>query len=54
MIWLEIIVVLGAIFFGIRLGGIGIGLCGGLGLAILTLGFGCKLVRHPLTLFSLL
>ncbi len=28
MLWLEIIVVLGAIFFGIRLGGIGIGLCG--------------------------
>ncbi|RVR18706.1 hypothetical protein EOL36_20970 [Escherichia coli] len=27
-------------FFGIRQGGIGIGLCGGLGLAILTLGFG--------------
>ena len=49
MIWLEIIVVLGAIFFGIRLGGIGIGLCGGLGLAL-----GCKLVRHPLTLFLLL
>lgn len=38
MLWLEIIVVLGAIFFGIRLGGIGIGLCGGLGLAILTTG----------------
>ena len=35
MVWLEIIVVLGAIFFGIRQGGIGIGLCGGLGLAIL-------------------
>ncbi|EKK7771754.1 hypothetical protein PPD83_004960, partial [Escherichia coli] len=34
MVWLEIIVVLGAIFFGIRQGGIGIGLCGGLGLAI--------------------
>lgn len=32
MVWLEIIVVLGAIFWGIRQGGIGIGLCGGLGL----------------------
>ena len=47
MIWLEIIVVLGAIFFGIRLGGIGIGLCGGLGLAILTLGFGLQIGSPP-------
>jgi anaerobic C4-dicarboxylate transporter len=37
MVWLEIIVVRCNIF-GIRLGRIGIGLCG-LGLAILTLGF---------------
>ncbi|MBW7983976.1 anaerobic C4-dicarboxylate transporter [Enterobacillus tribolii] len=47
MVWLEIIVVLGAIFFGIRLGGIGIGLCGGLGLAILTLGFGLPIGSPP-------
>ena len=47
MIWLEIIVVLGSIFFGIRLGGIGIGLCGGLGLAILTLGFGLSIGSPP-------
>lgn len=54
MVWLEIIVVLGAIFFGIRLGRIGIGLCGGLGLAILTLGFDLQIGSPPLTLFSLL
>ncbi|SQI39044.1 Anaerobic C4-dicarboxylate transporter DcuA [Leminorella richardii] len=47
MVWLEIIVVLGAIFFGIRLGGIGIGLCGGLGLAVLTLGFGLPIGSPP-------
>lgn len=47
MVWLEIIVVLGAIFFGIRMGGIGIGLCGGLGLAILTLGFGLPIGSAP-------
>ena len=47
MVWLEIIVVLGAIFFGIRQGGIGIGLCGGLGLAILTLGFGLPMGSPP-------
>ncbi|WP_369310074.1 anaerobic C4-dicarboxylate transporter [Providencia rettgeri] len=47
MVWLEIIVVLGAIFFGIRMGGIGIGLCGGLGLAILTIGFGLPIGSPP-------
>lgn len=47
MVWLEIIVVLSAIFFGIRMGGIGIGLCGGLGLAILTLGFGLSIGSPP-------
>lgn len=33
--------------FGIRQGGIGIGLCGGLGLAILTLGFGLPMGSPP-------
>ncbi|WP_409310436.1 anaerobic C4-dicarboxylate transporter [Pectobacterium sp. B1J-3] len=47
MIWIQIIVVLGAIFFGIRMGGIGIGLCGGLGLAILTLGMGLSMSSPP-------
>ncbi|MEY0474840.1 anaerobic C4-dicarboxylate transporter [Providencia huaxiensis] len=47
MVWLEIIVVLGAIFFGIRMAGIGIGLCGGLGLAVLTIGFGLPIGSPP-------
>lgn len=47
MIWLEILVVLGAIFFGIRMGGIGIGLCGGLGLVILTVGLGLPIGSPP-------
>ncbi|MGJ3353161.1 anaerobic C4-dicarboxylate transporter [Providencia sp. Je.9.19] len=47
MVWLEVIVVLGAIFFGIRMGGIGIGLCGGLGLAVLTIGFGLPIGSPP-------
>lgn len=47
MIWLEILVVLGAIFFGIRMGGIGIGLCGGLGLVILTIGLGLPIGSPP-------
>ena len=40
MLGLEIAVVLGCIFLGARLGGIGIGFAGGLGVLILTLGFG--------------
>ena len=48
MLWLEIIVVLGAIFFGARLGSIGIGYAGGLGVLILTLGMGLKLGAMPI------
>ncbi|QKF80897.1 anaerobic C4-dicarboxylate transporter [Halarcobacter ebronensis] len=40
MLGLEIIVVLGAIFLGARMGGIGIGYAGGLGVLILCLFFG--------------
>ena len=39
MFWFEIIIVLLAIFTGARLKGIGLGVMGGLGLAILTFGF---------------
>lgn len=39
MFWFEIIIVLLAIFIGARLKGIGLGVMGGLGLAILTFGF---------------
>lgn len=42
MIWLEFIVVLFAIFLGIRLGGIAIGYAGGVGLVILTFMLGLK------------
>ena len=38
MLWLEVIVVLAAIFFGARLGSIAIGYAGGLGVLVLTLG----------------
>ncbi|MBD8498111.1 anaerobic C4-dicarboxylate transporter family protein [Paenibacillus arenosi] len=40
MFLLQLIIVLLAIYFGSRLGGIGLGVMGGLGLAILTFGFG--------------
>lgn len=42
MIAVELIVLLGAIFVGVRMGGIGIGYAGGIGVVILTLGFGLK------------
>lgn len=40
MVMIELLVVLAAIFLGARLGGIGIGFAGGLGVLVLTLGFG--------------
>jgi len=40
MLGLEILVVLGAIFLGARMGGIGIGFAGGFGVLVLTLGLG--------------
>ena len=48
MLWLEVIVVLGAIFFGARLGSIGIGYAGGLGVLVLILGMGLKLGAMPI------
>jgi len=38
----QIIVVLSCIYWGLKMGGLGVGLAGGLGLAILTLGFGLE------------
>jgi len=48
MLWLEVIVVLAAIFFGARLGSIAIGYAGGLGVLVLTLGMGLKLGSIPI------
>ena len=39
---LQFVVVLAAIFLGVRLGGIGIGYVGGAGVLVLGLGFGMK------------
>ena len=39
MIWLELFCVLLALYIGSRLGGVAIGFAGGLGVAVLTLGF---------------
>ena len=39
MFWIQFILVLGAILIGIRKGGVALGLIGGLGVAVLVLGF---------------
>ena len=44
---LEIVVLLGAIFIGVKLGGIGIGYAGGIGVIILTVGLGLKMGSIP-------
>ena len=44
---LQLIVLFGAIFLGVRLGGMAIGYAGGLGVVILTLGFGLKAGSIP-------
>lgn len=48
MFWLQFAVVLAAIFIGARLGGIGLGVMGGLGLAILTFVFHLQPTAPPI------
>ena len=48
MFWLELVVVLAAIFVGTRLGGIGLGVMGGLGLAVLTFVFHLQPTSPPI------
>lgn len=48
MVWVEIFVVLASIVLGLRFGGIAIGLFGGLGLAILTLGLRLPIGSVPI------
>lgn len=48
MIWLQLVVVLAAIFVGARLGGIGLGVMGGLGLGVLTFGFHLQPTSPPI------
>lgn len=54
MIILQVIVLLGAIFIGIRLGGIAIGYAGGLGVVILGLVLGMKPGNIPWDVILLL
>ena len=46
MLLLQLIIVLGAIVLGARLGGVGLGVTGGLGVAVLTFVFGIQPTSH--------
>ena len=48
MLLLQLIIVLGAIVLGARLGGVGLGVTGGLGVAVLTFVFGIQPTTPPI------
>ena len=48
MFWIELAIVLTAIFIGARLGGIGLGIMGIIGLATLVFGFGLQPMQAPI------
>ena len=48
MFWVELAIVLTAIFVGARLGGIGLGIMGTMGLAVLVFGFGLQPMQAPI------
>src|SRR5512144_2290735 len=48
MLWLELVVVLGMIFVGARVGGAGLGMMGGLGVALLAFVFGERPTEPPI------
>lgn len=48
MFWLQFLILLGCIFIGARLGGLGLGVMGGVGLAILTFIFGLEPTSAPI------
>jgi anaerobic C4-dicarboxylate transporter DcuA len=48
LLLLELLVVLAALAIGARVGGVGLGVWGGVGLAVLTLGFGAQPTSPPI------
>ncbi|EPR4994236.1 anaerobic C4-dicarboxylate transporter family protein, partial [Vibrio navarrensis] len=48
MFLIEFLIVLGCILIGARIGGIGLGVMGGIGLAILSFGFGMQPTSPPI------
>jgi anaerobic C4-dicarboxylate transporter DcuA len=53
LIWLELLVVLAAIFVGSRVGGVGLGLIAAIGLAVLVFGFGLPPSSPPGTVIAI-
>ena len=45
--WIQLVVVLIALFYGARKGGMALGLIGGIGLLVLVFGFGVKPGKPP-------
>lgn len=54
MIWLELLVVLGAIVVGARIGGAGLGTAAAIGLAVLVFGFGLPPSSPPVTVLAII
>ncbi|WP_017754790.1 anaerobic C4-dicarboxylate transporter family protein [Calidifontibacillus oryziterrae] len=48
MFWIQFVILLACIFVGARLGGVGLGVMGGVGLAILVFGFGLEPTSAPI------
>jgi anaerobic C4-dicarboxylate transporter DcuA len=48
LFWLQFLILLACIFIGARLGGVGLGVMGGVGLAILVFGFGLQPTSAPI------
>jgi anaerobic C4-dicarboxylate transporter DcuA len=54
MIWIELLVVLAAIFLGARIGGAGLGTVASIGLAVLVFGFGLPPSSPPVTVLAII
>ncbi|MBR5812989.1 MAG: C4-dicarboxylate ABC transporter, partial [Bacteroidaceae bacterium] len=54
MVLLQLLIVLGCIIIGARLGGIGLGVMGGLGVALLTFVFGLQPGELPIDVMMMI
>ncbi|GAB6177305.1 anaerobic C4-dicarboxylate transporter [Desulfobaculum senezii] len=54
MFWIQLLIVLAAIFIGARLGGVGLGVMGGLGLAVLSFFFGVQPTAPPINVMLMI
>src|SRR5512135_1470485 len=54
MFWIQFVLVLGAVLVGIRRGGVALGLIGGLGVALLTIGFRSSPAEPPIAVMLII